>query len=124
MADIDPKLAEKLSYHMEHGLDLFVLQMDLEGLDTRDDDYIRAVWKQAKPYLADRRHEAGVLPRFRALMLTNTELGQVLGYSKAMVQAMVSGRLGERYTPKQKAALKQLIEFTRDECSKCLDALG
>ncbi len=121
---ISPQLAEKLSYHMEHGLDLFILQMDLMGLETSDKDFNTRVWKQAKVYLADRRHESGVLSRFRNIMLTNADLGQVLGYSKPMVQAMVSGRLGERYTAKQRAALAEIIKYTRDECTKCLDALG
>jgi hypothetical protein len=121
---IDPALAEKLSYHQEHGLDLFILQMDLHGLETGDPDYTQAVWAQCKPYLAARRHESGVLSRFRAIMLTNADLAKVLGFSKSMVQAMVSGRLGERYTATQVQALRATIIKTRDESQKCLDALG
>lgn len=121
-----PEHAEELSWLP--GLDGpapadFLFKLDLFGYAI-DPESVLSAQRQAREVRNMRQRTTGVLPRFRALMLRDGDLGQILGIPRSTIQAIAAGRLAERYTPAQRAALRELVNYTLSECQKALDALA
>lgn len=127
---LTPEFVEELSHFVEGYSvpgDYLVgirLKLDLAGYDVSDPAFVESAWRQALQVVRKRRARFGALGQFRALMLTDKEIGEKIGMPKSTVQAVATGRVVERFTAAQKKAFQNLIVEFVEECRSVLDALG
>jgi len=102
-----------------------IMVLDLEGFDTTDAAWVKKVRKRAARTIWDRRASFGALARLDTIRLTNEEVGKWLdGMPKSTVQAMVCGRIPERFTKAQKAGFARLLDYLQDQIDATREALG
>lgn len=118
------ELADLIQVDKDRTYAAFALRYELMGFDPDDHIQYRQAVDEAGRVLRERRANNSALARFYACMLSYREIGDVIDMPRSTVQAMAVGRVPERLTKKQKAALKELIAITIDECKQALDDLG
>ena len=98
--------------------------LDLEGYDTSDEAWVRAVRKRAAWIIRDERAGFGAVSALIEMRLSNEQIGKAIGMPKSTVQAMGAGRVVERLTEDQRARMHKLLNLMNEQLDTVRAALG
>ncbi len=100
------------------------LILDLEGYDTSDAAWVKAVRKRAAWVIRDERASFGALAALLEMKITNESVGRAIGMPKSTVQATGAGRVPERLTEDQRARMHTLLDALARQIDVVRESLG
>ena len=114
--------------HRSKENDLAPIEMilDLEGYDTSDPAWVKAVRKRAAKVIHAERASFGALSALINMRcaIRNEDIGAAIGLPKSTVQAIGAGKVPERLTEDQRARFHILLDWLHDQLDEVRVAIG